>query len=1035
MRLNHSNLLPTFLAALVAATLLPAGIASAGIPVIHTGLVTENPEDWTPHALNGQVNALVPIGDRIIAAGDFTQVRNAGNQSVQTRTHVMAFDAQTGEIEPAFAPVLDGPVLAAVADPLVSTSTWGASSTTSTASSGERSSRSTRPPARWSRRSRLPPTSRSWTWRSGTAGCTYPAQFEAINGVSRSGFAAVDLGTGAVDQNVNIPFTSPIKGAMNVRNIDVTPDGTRLVAVGNFRLAAGQDRFQIAVVNLTTSPTTLANWQTNRFKDACNSVFNTYMRDLDISPDGTYFVVTTTGSYGGGPPKLCDSVSRWELGQVGSALNPSWVDYAGGDTTTAVEIVGGVVYTGGHQRWVNNPYKGDAAGPGTYPVEGLAALSPESGVPFTWNPTRERGYGVSAFTPTATGLWVGSDTDILHGEFHGRIGFFPLAGGITPPASKPYRLPNDLHNVTIVNGNNNDLWVRRSYAGSGAFGTAGTVSTNWDNMRGAFALNGNVYMGMSDGKIYRRTFDGAAIGAPTALNLYGLDSAPSGFKIPGTNTAIPKLTDQIKNSTGMAYEKGRLYYTVQSDSRLYMRYFNPQSEIIGGELFVASTGDGVDWANVRGFTIADGSLYFAKTDNKLYRVAFPSGKPSGSVTQVSGSGIDSNQWQSHALFVFRQTTDGFAPTVPGTPTGSSTRAGEVDLQWTASSDTGSDTLTYRVFRNGSQVGQVVSDATGTIDFTDETAPPGTDVTYRVSALDAANNSSAQSAASATIHVAAPDTSAPTVPGTPTGTATGKTKIDLTWAASSDAVSIELTYRIYRDSVEVGQVVSNSNSTVSFTDTGLSPASSYSYTVDATDGENNSSAQSDPSETITTPGIAFADDFSSGDFAAWTEVDNFLVDGTAGNPSAPSALMQTVSDGATLRKDLDASLIDVCVSTQVRVQSTGGTALDLLRLRSTANGPIARSYIGSDGKLYLRSDFSGLQKNSGATLQSGWNALEVCGTVGTGTTWDVYLNGAQIVTDWAADTGSDGVGRVQIGDPGNKTITANWDDVIVDTVPD
>lgn len=116
MRRITARTLPTFLAVLLLATLAP-GIASAGIPVIHTGLVIEDPEDWTPHVLNGQVNALLPIGDRIIAAGDFTQVRNEGTQSVQTRTHVMAFDAQTGQIEPAFSPVLDGPVLAAVADP------------------------------------------------------------------------------------------------------------------------------------------------------------------------------------------------------------------------------------------------------------------------------------------------------------------------------------------------------------------------------------------------------------------------------------------------------------------------------------------------------------------------------------------------------------------------------------------------------------------------------------------------------------------------------------------------------------------------------------------------------------------------------------------------------------------------------------------------------------------------------------------------------------------------------------------------------
>jgi hypothetical protein len=691
---------------------------------------------------------------------------------------------------------------------------------------------------------------------------------------------------------------------------------------------------------------------------------------------------------------------------------------------------------------VNNPYAGDSPGPGTFPVEGLAALAPDNGMPFTWNPTRERGYGVATFVPTEDGLWIGSDTDILAGEFHGRLGFLPLAGGITPPASRPARFPNDLHSIHIQNGNNNDPWLRRAYAGSGAFGAAGTVGTPWENVRGVFALNGSLYMGWSDGKIYERSFDGSSIGGATELNLYGLDSAPGGNrKIPGTNTNIPSLTTQIKNATGLAYQAGRMYYTVQGEPRLYMRYFNPQSEVIGGELFVTSTGDGVDWANVRGFTIADGQLYFAKTDNRLYRVAFANGRPSGPVTQISGSGIDQNQWQSRGMFVFKQTTDTFAPTTPGTPSGTSTRPGEVDLSWAASSDSASDTITYRVFREGVQVGEVSSDASGTIAFTDTTAPPGATVTYRIDARDAANNASALSPASSGIVVAAPDTTPPSAPGQPTGEALSRSKIRVTWAASTDDSPTELTYRVYRDGEQVGQVVSSSGTTVTFDDTGLAPSTAYVYTVDAVDAEDNVSDPSSPSDPVLTLGVIFADDFSSGDLTSWHEVDDMTIDGSRGSPAAPSVRAETSLNGAVLRRDLDAALPAACVSTRVSVearQGSGGVdvALDLFRLRTTGGGPLMRVLADSSGDLGLRNDTasSGATLSSGVPLPSGWNEVELCGTSGVGGSWTLFLNGSTVIDAWVTDTPDTGIARLQLGDPGQKTITANWDDVVIDTAP-
>ena len=90
-------------------------------------------------------------------------------------------------------------------------------------------------------------------------------------------------------------------------------------------------------------------------------------------------------------------------------------------------------------------------------------------------------------------------------------------------------------------------------------------------------------------------------------------------------------------------------------------------------------------------------------------------------------------------------------------------------------------------------------------------------------------------------------------------------------------------------------------------------------------------------------------------------------------------------------------------------------------------------ITAAGALQLRSDFGETTINSGVQIGTGWHIVELCGTVGTNTTWDLYRDGVVIVNDWQANTGTVPVGRVQIGDTGAKTFTMNFDNVRLDLV--
>jgi fibronectin type 3 domain-containing protein len=86
--------------------------------------------------------------------------------------------------------------------------------------------------------------------------------------------------------------------------------------------------------------------------------------------------------------------------------------------------------------------------------------------------------------------------------------------------------------------------------------------------------------------------------------------------------------------------------------------------------------------------------------------------------------------------------------------------GGVKVSWQSSLDLDDSALTYRIYRNGTQVGSATGDSTfwqrPALSFTDTSADTGTTYAYQVTAGDSAGNTSAKSA-----------TASVTTPGTPT----------------------------------------------------------------------------------------------------------------------------------------------------------------------------------------------------------------------------------------------------------------------------
>jgi endoglucanase len=184
--------------------------------------------------------------------------------------------------------------------------------------------------------------------------------------------------------------------------------------------------------------------------------------------------------------------------------------------------------------------------------------------------------------------------------------------------------------------------------------------------------------------------------------------------------------------------------------------------------------------------------------------------------------------------------DAIAPTAPGTPTASGLTSTSVALQWTASTDNVGVTG-YDIYQ-----GTTLKGSSATTSFTATGLTAATTYSFTVRARDAAGNTSAASGpVSVTTLPPQPDTAPPSIPGTPTAIP-ASTSVALQWTASTDNVGVT-GYDIYQ-----GTTLKGSSATTSFTATGLTPATTYSFTIRARDAAGNTSAASGPVSVTTLP---------------------------------------------------------------------------------------------------------------------------------------------------------------------------------------
>ena len=689
------------LVATLAATLSLAGPVSAAPE--HTVIPSAVPSNVTPAINDGQVNSIVQVGSTVVAGGTFTSVTPRGG-SAQSRSYVVAFDAATGALR-AFNPSLNGTVEDVMAGPTAGT-VYVAGSFTSV--NGTSQSHVTLLNATTgaivSGFQPTPTNGKVYALTLARNRLVLGGNFTSAGGQPHGGLVALNSTTGAIDHTfmgVDVADRhndtgSGAQGAIGVRDLEATSGGDKIAVIGNFKHVDGLNRDQVVVLDTTTSSASVApDWNTNRYQPYCfNFAFDTYVRGVAVSPDDSYFVITATGGHNTGT--LCDTAARFEFASTGTDIQPTWIDYTGGDTLWSVEVTENAVYVGGHQRWMNNSDASDTNGQGSVPRAGLAALDPDSGMPFAWNPGRNpRGAAAFALYASPTGLWVGSDTEWIgnYAYKRPRLAYFPLAGGAAPAPESTPGLPADVYLGGSTATQQGNVLYRVNAGGGGVDAVDGGPTWSADNggsspYRNDGSNAADWGSGASlDGTVPASTpvavFDSerwspsdnprmswdfpATSGLPLQVRLYfanrcSCTSSPGSraFDVDLDGTRVLNGFD-IVAATGD--QRGTMRaFDITSDGNVDIDFAhvteNPlinAIEIVRRDLppptggsnglatvrFDGSTAGtptavdtrGIDWTGVRGAFLVGDTLFYARTDGYLYRRTFTS-STTGPVTQI-----------------------------------------------------------------------------------------------------------------------------------------------------------------------------------------------------------------------------------------------------------------------------------------------------------------------------------------------------------------------------------------------------------------
>ncbi|RIV46059.1 fibronectin type III domain-containing protein [Flagellimonas pelagia] len=284
-------------------------------------------------------------------------------------------------------------------------------------------------------------------------------------------------------------------------------------------------------------------------------------------------------------------------------------------------------------------------------------------------------------------------------------------------------------------------------------------------------------------------------------------------------------------------------------------------------------------------TMSGASLsWSASTDNvgvtnyEVFRDGVSVGN-SGTTTSFNATGLSPNTSYNFTVFAedaagnvsaasnvatVNTLADTQAPTSVTSLTSSNITSTGTTLTWASSTDNVGVT-NYEVFQDGVSIGS--TGTTTNINVSGLT--PSTSYDFTVFAQDAAGNVSIGGNTETVVTLAPPDTEAPSAVNDLASSNITDTSVDLSWSASLDNIGVT-GYLVFQDGIEIG-----STGSTSFNVTGLSPSTSYDFTVFAEDAAGNTSVSGN-TESVTTTGTVD------------TEAPSAVIDLTSSNTTSTSS---------------------------------------------------------------------------------------------------------------------------------------------------
>jgi len=224
----------------------------------------------------------------------------------------------------------------------------------------------------------------------------------------------------------------------------------------------------------------------------------------------------------------------------------------------------------------------------------------------------------------------------------------------------------------------------------------------------------------------------------------------------------------------------------------------------------------------------------------------------------------------------------------GSPSASLTNSGPITYIVTY---TGADTVTLAngdvtINKTGTANGTVAVSGSGTTTRTVTISSITGDGTLGITlATGTASNATGSALGAGPSTTFTADNTAPTVPAGLSATAVSTSGINLSWTASTDTVGVT-GYKVFRNSVQVGTSATNS-----YSDTGLTASTQYTYTISAYDAAGNNSTQSSSASATTQAQVTSGTVIAPVRAVDWTGAG-------AGTIPNRTTICQTLNPGAT-----------------------------------------------------------------------------------------------------------------------------------------